>query len=96
MFICAMYDIPSPKRLQKAAKLCQRTGLQRIQKSVYLGKLTLTQLEEVREKALRWLDTEEDQFLLIPISRDDLSRSIDLGRSCGIEDLLSVHAALFF
>ena len=95
MFLWVIYDIPSPKRLKKAARLCEQTGLKRIQKSVFLGPLPADQSLAFREKALRWLSPEEDKVLMIPISRDDLAASVELGADCGLQGVLHKPAVLF-
>ena len=40
MYYFVMYDIPSTKRLRRAVRLCEQMGLRRVQKSVFLGKLS--------------------------------------------------------
>ena len=88
------YDIPSPKRLRRAVRLCEQMDLRRVQKSVFLGKLSAEEAVSFREKALLWLASDEDKLLMIPISRDDLSESVDLGVDCGVGDLLQRRATL--
>jgi len=95
MYYLAFYDIPSAKRLKKAARLCEQTGLHRIQKSVFLGKLSLKQAEIFRENALKWLSSKEDKLLMIPVSRDDLSACMNLGVDCGVMDVIQKPAVLF-
>ena len=95
MFVWVMYDITSQKRLQKTARLCERTGLKRIQKSVFLGKLTREQIVSFRENALRWLLPKEDKLVIVPISRDDLADRVELGLDCGFDSLLNKQAVMF-
>ena len=94
MYYFVMYDIPSTKRLRRAVRLCEQMGLRRVQKSVFLGKLSAEDAASFRDKALLWLASDEDKLLMIPISRDDLSESVDLGVDCGVGDLLQRRATL--
>ena len=95
MYVFVIYDIPSPRRLKKAARLCETNGLRRIQKSVYLGRLPPPRLISLREEALRMLSPDDDKFLMIPIRKDDLAASVDLGQDCGIRELLERPNVIF-
>lgn len=79
MFYWVMYDIASPKRLGRIARLCTGTGLQRIQKSVFLGEVTQEQLVKMREAILDTINPAEDRVLILPVSRGQLNHSISLG-----------------
>ena len=95
MYLCVMYDISSRRRLQKIARLCTQRGLSRIQKSVFLGKLDTEELVGFRDAALRILVLKEDRLLMLPLDRACLKRSVDLGRSSGIREMLEERPLLF-
>lgn len=95
MFFCVLYDISSQKTLRRIAQLCEKAGLQRIQKSVFLGKLSQTQSNEFREACLRWLDPQTDKLLVLPLSKASLSRRIELGAIFPIQELLERPSVMF-
>ena len=95
MYVFIIYDIPSQRRLKKAARFCEQNGLHRIQKSVFLGRLSPARVDAVKAEAKRLLSPDEDRFLLIPIRQDDLAASADLGLDCGIRELLERPNVIF-
>lgn len=46
--VWVIYDIRQDKARNRVAKACQNTGLYRVQKSVFLGKLNKNQIDELR------------------------------------------------
>ncbi|MCB1144582.1 MAG: CRISPR-associated endonuclease Cas2 [Leptospiraceae bacterium] len=79
-----MYDIVNPKRLQKIHKICKGYG-QQIQYSVFLCQLTREDLEILKGKLSKWVNT-DDQILFIRIkpvkkTKEGIdSRVISLGK----------------
>jgi CRISPR-associated protein Cas2 len=63
MYYIAVYDIASPKRLQKMLKL-MRGYLNHVQNSVFEGELTNAQLAEVRHKAKSIMNVDEDSLII--------------------------------
>ena len=64
--------------------------------SVYLGKLSQEQLASFRESARSRIKPQEDKLLIIPISKDDLAASVDLGLESGLHGMLEKHPVVFF
>lgn len=95
MYLCVMYDISSQRRLQKIARLCTQAGLARIQKSVFIGELDTEEVIAFREIVLRTLVRKEDRLLMLPLERHNLKKSIDLGLSSGVRELLENKPLLF-
>lgn len=65
MYLLA-YDISDPKRLQSVAKICERF-LNRLQKSVFEGDLTKSQLYRIEEELKKVINYEEDSIILYEI-----------------------------
>jgi len=63
MYYIAVYDIASDKRLPKMLKLC-RSYLHHVQYSVFEGELTNAQFAELKHKAKKIMNTDEDSFIL--------------------------------
>ena len=60
------YDICDPKRLRKVAQACEDFGFRR-QYSVFLCRLTATNLVRLKSRLYDIIDLQEDQVLFIPV-----------------------------
>ena len=60
------YDIRDPKRLRKVAHTCEDFGCRR-QYSVFLCRLTATDLVRLKSRLYDIIDLKEDQVLFIPL-----------------------------
>lgn len=69
MYIIAVYDV-GQKRCGKMLKLC-RGYLHHIQNSVFEGEITEAKLEELKIKAKKIMDEEEEDSLIIFKSRNE-------------------------
>ena len=80
ILVWIVYDIVENKTRTKVAKACKQFGLQRVQKSVFLGKLESNRFDELGEKCLSLIDEEEDSVYLFPFCQDDFKRINVLGQ----------------
>jgi CRISPR-associated protein Cas2 len=62
------YDIADAKRLRKVARICEDFGLRR-QFSVFLCRLSATDLVRLRSRLHEAIDLDRDQVLFIPLCR---------------------------
>ncbi len=62
-----IYDIPDDRIRMKIADICLDYGLDRVQYSAFLGKLTRGQQKEMVKKLRRQLGKREGKILVIPI-----------------------------
>jgi CRISPR-associated protein Cas2 len=60
------YDICDPKRLRKVATACEDFGARR-QYSVFLCRLTTTDLVKLKSRLYDLINLQEDQVLFIPV-----------------------------
>jgi CRISPR-associated protein Cas2 len=60
------YDICNPKRLRKVAQTCEDFGFRR-QYSVFLCRLTATDLVRLKSRLYDIINLGEDQVLFIPV-----------------------------
>jgi CRISPR-associated protein Cas2 len=73
------YDICHPKRLRKVAQICEDFGLRR-QYSVFLCRLTATDLVRLKSQLYDLIHFQADQVMFVPIC-DRCARQIEtLGR----------------
>jgi CRISPR-associated protein Cas2 len=73
------YDICNPKRLRKVAQTCEDFGFRR-QYSVFLCRLTATDLVRLNSRLYDIIDLEEDQVLFIPLCNRCADAIESLGR----------------
>jgi CRISPR-associated protein Cas2 len=60
------YDICDPKRLRKVAQTCEDFGYRR-QYSVFLARLSATDLVRLKSRLYDIINLQEDQVLFIPV-----------------------------
>lgn len=73
------YDISDPKRLRKVARACEDFGYRK-QFSVFLCRLSTTDMVRLRNRLYDLIDLEADQVLLIPVCGRCLGGLEALGR----------------
>ncbi len=73
------YDVADPRRLRKVARVCEDFGLRR-QFSVFLCRLSPTDLVRLRSRLYDAIDLDRDQVLLIPLCKRCAGLIETLGR----------------
>jgi CRISPR-associated protein Cas2 len=68
MYTCIAYDISSNRTRLRASKSCKKTGLVRLQKSVFAGKASAAAIAEL-EAEIRALLAPGDKFVVIPLDK---------------------------
>ncbi len=73
------YDICHPKRLRKVAQTCEDFGFRR-QYSVFLCRLTATDLVRLKSRLYDIIKHDEDQVLFIPLCGKCVNQIEAIGR----------------
>jgi CRISPR-associated protein Cas2 len=73
------YDISDPKRLRKVATACEDYGYRK-QFSVFLCRLSATDIVRLRNRLYDLIKRDEDQVLLIPLCGKCVNQIEALGR----------------
>ena len=73
------YDICNPKRLRKVARTCEDFGFRR-QYSVFLCRLSATDLVRLKSRLYDIINLQEDQVLFIPLCNRCADQIESLGR----------------
>ena len=73
------YDISDPKRLRKVARACEDFGYRK-QLSVFLCRLSATDMVRLRNRLYDLINLDEDQVLLIPVCGACVDKLEALGR----------------
>jgi CRISPR-associated protein Cas2 len=80
MYTWVIYDIRKNKIRAKVAKKCKQLGLKRVQKSVFLGKATKTQLTAFQQDAHQLINLNTDVLFIVPMTKGAYQRMIQLGQ----------------
>ena len=83
------YDICDPKRLRKVATCCEDFG-ERKQYSVFLCRLSATDMVRLRSRLYDLLDLQADQVLFIPLCGKCVHQIEALGRPTEAADAKDV------
>ena len=83
------YDISDPKRLRKVATVCEDFGYRR-QYSVFLCRLSPTDLVRLRSRLYDLIDLSADQVLFIPLCSKCVNAIEALGRPTEAADAKDV------
>lgn len=83
------YDISDPKRLRKVATTCEDFGYRR-QLSVFLCRLSATDLVRLRTRLYDIIDLTADQVLFIPLCQKCVNGIEALGRPTEAADAKDV------
>lgn len=86
MFLWVAYDISSNKNRRKVAIRCKQIGLVRIQKSVFMGRISKASLRDFKD-ATAPLITKTDKLYLMPISPDMYKQMLLYGATFNQERL---------
>ncbi len=81
MLTWVVYDITKDRLRSHAAKACQRIGLYRVQKSVFLGELALNEQDELAVKLADCIEADHDSVYIFPMCRDDFGKIHLLGQA---------------
>ena len=74
MLTWVVYDISKDRTRKKIADRCLDFGLQRVQKSVFLGAVPANRVEEIVQFSRDLLNLETDAVYVFPMCRDDFDK----------------------
>ena len=74
MLTWVVYDISKDRTRNKIADRCLDYGLQRVQKSVFLGEVAPNRVEEIIQFSMELLNLETDAVYVFPMCRDDFAK----------------------
>ena len=79
ILVWVLYDISDDRKRNRIAKLCKATGLERVQKSAFLGKLPVNRIDELALRCKDIIDADTDSVYLFPLCPEDFRRVKTLG-----------------
>ena len=91
-----MYDIQNDRSRTKISKLCKKTGLYRVQYSVFLGRIENNEIDELQLAISEYIDEDIDKVYLFPMSKKELKDTIQIGKAFDKKLINDEIMALFF
>lgn len=80
MVYWVLYDISKNKIRSKVANTCKDYGLERVQKSAFLGSLTKNKAEMLAIAAEKLIEKEKmDKVFIVPAGKEEYAKKIILG-----------------
>jgi len=79
VLLWVLYDISKDRSRNRVAKLCKAAGLERVQKSAFLGKLPANRVDELALQCEDLIDPKTDSVYLFPLCKEDFRRVKTLG-----------------
>lgn len=80
VLVWIVYDIVEDNVRNRVAKQCKKFGLQRVQKSVFSGKLENSRFDELGEVCRDLIDEDTDSVYLFPFCQEGFRRVSVLGQ----------------
>lgn len=96
MICWVLYDIKKDKPRGKVAKICKKSGLYRVQKSVFLGSLETDEKDTLELAVNDLIDEETDSVYIFPMSKNELRQTALLGQAFDKKMITDEINALFF
>jgi CRISPR-associated protein Cas2 len=81
VLVWAIYDISSDKIRTRVAKFCEQSGLYRVQKSVFLGEMEPSRIDELAERSREEIDEDHDRVYIFPMCEKDFQRVKTIGQA---------------
>ena len=96
MYYAVCYDISSNKTRLKAAKLCKKAGLVRVQKSVFMGHSTATRIKEIKSIIKPLLEVKTDSLSIQPLDKMAFQNLNFIGKTIEKSDVARKQWVVFF
>ncbi|MBA4411458.1 MAG: CRISPR-associated endonuclease Cas2 [Odoribacter sp.] len=96
MICWVLYDIKKNKPRSKVSKICKKSGLYRVQKSVFLGSMEDNEKDTLELTVSDLIDVETDSVYIFPMSKNELRQTALLGQAFDKKLITDDVKALFF
>ena len=96
MICWVLYDIKMNKPRSKVSKICKKSGLYRVQKSVFLGSMEDNEKDTLELTVSDLIDAETDSVYIFPMSKNELRQTALLGQAFDKKLITDDVKALFF
>ncbi len=96
MLTWVVYDIVKDGTRGKVARYCKDAGLYRVQKSVFLGDVENSRLDELYLKCEKILDTKTDSLYIFPMCEADFKKVKTAGNAFDRDLVSDEILSMFF
>ncbi len=96
MIVWVLYDIEGNKARTKVAKACKQAGLYRVQYSVFLGTLNVSEKDTLELEIQDMIEEDTDSVYIFPMSKNELKDTVLLGQAFDKKMVTDEVKALFF
>jgi CRISPR-associated protein Cas2 len=96
MICWVLYDIRKNRPRDKVAKACKKSGLYRVQKSVFLGSMEENEKDTLQLMVNELIDVENDSVYIFPMNKNELKQTALLGQAFDKKLITDEVKALFF
>jgi CRISPR-associated protein Cas2 len=96
MICWVLYDIRKNRPRSKVAKACKKSGLYRVQKSVFLGSMEENEKDTLQLMMNELIDVENDSVYIFPMNKNELKQTALLGQAFDKKLITDEVKALFF
>lgn len=96
MFIWVIYDVKQNKTRNRVIKQCIKSGLYRVQKSVFFGNIETADLKPLKLMLKYIIDKEEDSIYIFPMNKKHLDDARFIGVSFDKELVCGEKEVMFF
>lgn len=91
-----MYDISNNRSRRWVAKYCKRSGLLRVQKSIFLGQLTKATKDQLIADIQPFVDPKRDRLFVVPFLQSQLDAMLREGTPIDKKRIKREIDCLFF
>lgn len=95
MICWVLYDIRNDNARSKIAKACEKSGLYRVQYSVFLGSIEQNEKDTLQLQIEEFMNEEHDSVYIFPMSKDELKSTSLLGQAFDKEMITDEIKAMF-
>lgn len=96
MICWVLYDIKENSQRGKVSKVCKKSGLYRVQKSVFLGSVEENEKDSLELEIKELIDDETDSVYIFPMSKNELRQTALMGQAFDKKLVTDEIKALFF
>jgi CRISPR-associated protein Cas2 len=96
MIVWVLYDIKKDNARTKISKICKKSGLYRVQFSVFLGTLEANEKDALTLQLEELMDEQTDSVYIFPMSKNELQQTVLLGQAFDKKLVTDDVKALFF
>lgn len=81
MIVWVLYDIKKDKPRNLISKLCEKTGLYRVQYSVFVGTIENNEKDNLKLEIEDLINKDTDKVYIFPMNKSEMQQTVLLGQA---------------